>query len=75
MAGCLVRLVPLIQAQRVLNIDGSIGGDSNSGLIALMLAQRSAAKVMTDAVELDEAPAELARDNVQKLPWSQRIKV
>ncbi|WP_339036789.1 methyltransferase [Serratia symbiotica] len=61
---------PLAQAQRVLDIG------SGSGLIALMLAQRSAAEVMIDAVELDEVAAEQARDdNVQKSPWPQRIKV
>ncbi|CUW23309.1 tRNA1(Val) (adenine(37)-N6)-methyltransferase [Serratia grimesii] len=60
---------PLAQAQRVLDIG------SGSGLIALMLAQRSTDSVLIDAVELDEAAAAQARDNVLESPWSQRIQV
>ncbi|ENG6108607.1 tRNA1(Val) (adenine(37)-N6)-methyltransferase [Serratia liquefaciens] len=60
---------PLAQAQRVLDIG------SGSGLISLMLAQRSAESVLIDAVELDEAAAAQARDNVQESPWPERIQV
>ncbi|CAI1930519.1 tRNA1(Val) (adenine(37)-N6)-methyltransferase [Serratia quinivorans] len=60
---------PLAQAQRVLDIG------SGSGLIALMLAQRSAENVQIDAVELDEAAAAQAHDNVLESPWSLRIQV
>ncbi|MGL6017551.1 MAG: tRNA(1)(Val) (adenine(37)-N(6))-methyltransferase TrmN [Gibbsiella quercinecans] len=45
-----------------------------SGLIALMLAQRSA-QLHIDAVELDAAAAAQAGDNVQACPWPQRIQV
>jgi len=40
-----------------------------------MLAQRSAAEMMIDAVKLDEAAAAQSRDNLRKSPWPQRIKV
>lgn len=55
--------------QRVLDIG------CGSGLIALMLAQRTAGEVTIDAVELDNAAALQARDNVLESPWPQKIQV
>jgi len=46
---------------------------TGSGLIALMMAQRTQASI--DALEIDRAGAEQARDNVLKSPWSERIHV
>lgn len=61
--------VELGQAQRLLDIG------CGSGLIALMLAQRSSDDVLIDAVELDEMAAAQANDNVQDSPWAHRIQV
>jgi tRNA1Val (adenine37-N6)-methyltransferase len=61
--------VELGQARRILDIG------CGSGLIALMLAQRSTAEARIDAVELDAEAAAQARDNVQASPWPQKIQV
>lgn len=45
---------------------------SGTGLIALMLAQRSNAQI--DAVELDEASHLQSTENINRSPWSNRIK-
>lgn len=60
---------PLAGARRVLDIG------SGSGLIALMLAQRSTNDCQIDAVELDKDAAEQARENVAASPWAHRVSI
>ncbi|WP_243077379.1 tRNA1(Val) (adenine(37)-N6)-methyltransferase [Pantoea sp. MQR6] len=60
---------PIANVKRILDIG------SGSGLIALMLAQRTPEAVHIDAVELDSQAAQQARENIQQSPWSTRIHV
>lgn len=60
---------PVEQAHRVLDIG------TGSGLIALMLAQRSTNDCRIDGVELDKDAADQARDNVAASPWATRVSI
>ncbi|QHM74525.1 tRNA1(Val) (adenine(37)-N6)-methyltransferase [Mixta theicola] len=60
---------PVAQASRILDIG------TGSGLLALMLAQRTAERVEIDAVELDGAAASQAADNAAQSPWAARIHI
>ncbi|MBD2781343.1 tRNA(1)(Val) (adenine(37)-N(6))-methyltransferase TrmN [Xenorhabdus szentirmaii] len=60
---------PVYNRKRCLDIG------CGSGLIALMIAQRTGRQTIIDAVELDAFAAKQANENVQQSPWSSRITV
>ncbi|MGK3143365.1 tRNA(1)(Val) (adenine(37)-N(6))-methyltransferase TrmN [Pantoea sp. C2G6] len=60
---------PVAGVRRILDIG------SGSGLIALMLAQRTPSPVMIDAVELESEAVQQAQENVEQSPWPDRIQI
>ncbi len=60
---------PVAGVKRILDIG------TGSGLIALMLAQRTPSNVDVDAVELDPDAAQQAHENIQQSPWAARMQV
>lgn len=61
--------VPVAKVKNVLDIG------TGSGLLALMLAQRTSDDVAIDAVELDPIAAEQAAENASACQWASRINV
>lgn len=60
---------PIAGVKHVLDIG------AGSGLLALMLAQRTGDDVFVDAVELDAEAAAQAQENALASPWASRIEV
>ncbi len=60
---------PVTRARRILDIG------CGSGLIALMLAQRSGPQTQIDAVELESAAAGQAAENFHESCWAKRLAV
>jgi tRNA1Val (adenine37-N6)-methyltransferase len=48
---------------------------TGTGVIALMLAQRTSSSIRLDAVELDENASEDARENITTSPWANRVSL
>ncbi|WP_186371498.1 tRNA(1)(Val) (adenine(37)-N(6))-methyltransferase TrmN [Yersinia alsatica] len=60
---------PVEKARKVLDIG------CGSGLIALMIAQRSAPEVEIDGVELEPEAAQQASSNAAQSPWAERVHI
>jgi tRNA1Val (adenine37-N6)-methyltransferase len=65
--GAYIAIEPKVK--RILDIG------TGTGLLALMIAQRSEAEIEIDAVEIDPSAAKQARENILSSPWKQKIKV
>ncbi len=48
---------------------------TGSGVIALMLAQRTSTETQIDAIEIDKSSAGQAHENVQQSPWAKKMMV
>lgn len=59
----------------VVGVNSILDIGTGSGLLALMLAQRTADNVTIDAVELDPDASAQARNNCEVSPWRHRITV
>lgn len=48
---------------------------TGTGLIALMLAQRTPPEVQIDAIDIGKHEVQLARENIKRSPWPHRVTV
>jgi tRNA1Val (adenine37-N6)-methyltransferase len=59
----------ITDAKRILEVG------TGSGVIALMLAQRTNEHVLIDALEIDQHSFEQAAENISQSPWEKRVNV
>lgn len=57
------------------NVSRILDIGTGTGLIALMLAQRTPSNVQIDAIEIEADDAEQAVENVQSSPWASKVHV
>ncbi|MFZ6013318.1 MAG: tRNA1(Val) (adenine(37)-N6)-methyltransferase [Bacteroidota bacterium] len=60
---------------RVADAGSILDIGTGSGLIALMLAQRTPSNVLIDAVEIEHDNAAQAKLNIQQSPWKTRVTI
>lgn len=59
----------------ISNVQYILDVGTGTGVIALMMAQRTAGTVLIDAVEIEKEDSEQALQNVLQSPWASRINV
>ncbi|AMM50214.1 hypothetical protein TH61_02155 [Rufibacter sp. DG15C] len=59
--------VDVTDAKRILDIG------AGTGLLSLMVAQRTPEGTQIEAVEIDQAAAQQAKSNIERSPWASRI--
>jgi tRNA1Val (adenine37-N6)-methyltransferase len=59
----------------VSNVANALDIGTGSGLIALMLAQRSSADTIIDAIEVSPPEVEQASENVKNSPWPSKVNI